>query len=165
MSNVYRSYQGSAGVQPTGNATVSDVLEGKTFSNASGVGLEGTMPDIGAVVETIEPGETYTIPEGYHDGNGTVTANNNTSEAVKIGDGPGQRYTANVSTLIDDWQNATASNFIVQANSVTVSGSGARSLAPSVTYDNTTGNLTVKMWVDGTLYANSISVYYIKLAS
>ena len=84
MSNVYRSYQGSAGVQPTGNATVSDVLEGKTFSNASGVGLEGTMPDIGAVVETIEPGETYTIPEGYHDGSGSVSANVNDNPVLNM---------------------------------------------------------------------------------
>ncbi|MCK4790866.1 MAG: DUF1566 domain-containing protein [Desulfobacteraceae bacterium] len=56
---------------PTGNAVVGDVLETKTFSNASGTGLTGTMTNNGAVNYT--PGTTnQTIAEGYHNGSGHV---------------------------------------------------------------------------------------------
>ena len=61
--------------QSTGNATVADVLEGKTFSNSSSVGLIGTMPNKGAINQTLNAGGSYTIPAGYHNGSGKVTAN------------------------------------------------------------------------------------------
>ncbi len=61
--------------QSTGNATVADVLEGKTFSNSSSVGLTGTMPNRGAVSQSLNAGGSYTIPAGYHNGSGKVTAN------------------------------------------------------------------------------------------
>lgn len=55
----------------TGDATVSDVLTGKTFSNAIGSDLSGSMPNVGA--QTIMPGTTsQTISLGYHNGSGTV---------------------------------------------------------------------------------------------
>ena len=73
MANKYRSVLAS-GVQPTGNATVGDVLAGKTFSNADGVGKVGTMVNNGAVSGTATPSQPYTIPAGYHNGNGVVTA-------------------------------------------------------------------------------------------
>ena len=57
-----------------GTATASQVLEGVTFSSNLGKELLGTMKNNGAVTATIAPGETYTIPEGYHNGEGTVTA-------------------------------------------------------------------------------------------
>lgn len=74
MSNAYRSVLESGGVTPTGDAVAADVLAGKTFSNANAVGLTGTMVNRGAVSQTIQPGSSYTIPEGYHNGSGTVTA-------------------------------------------------------------------------------------------
>lgn len=74
MSNAYRSVLESGGVTPTGDAVATDVLAGKTFSNANAIGVTGTMVNRGAVNETIAPGESYTVPEGYHNGSGTVTA-------------------------------------------------------------------------------------------
>ena len=59
----------------TGNASPFEVLEGSTFSSSSGINQLGTMPNIGMIEETIDPGETYHIPAGYHNGSGTVTAN------------------------------------------------------------------------------------------
>ena len=77
MSNNYTSALGvSGGIQPTGDAVEANVLAGKTFSNASGVGKTGTMVNNGAVSETLDAGESYTIPEGYHNGSGVVTAAN-----------------------------------------------------------------------------------------
>ena len=76
MSNAFISALagGSIGPTPTGDAVVADVLAGKTFSNAQAIGLEGTMTNNGAVSQTLTPGQSYTIPAGYHNGLGTVTA-------------------------------------------------------------------------------------------
>jgi len=70
------SNQYAAGVSATqvGTAVASQVLYGKTFTNASGVGLTGTMTNRGAVSTSIAPGSTYTIPSGYHNGSGVVRA-------------------------------------------------------------------------------------------
>jgi len=58
----------------SGNAVPADVLSGKTFSNDSGA-QTGTMPNNGAVSQTINTqGGQYTIPAGYHNGSGKVTA-------------------------------------------------------------------------------------------
>ena len=61
-------------VKATGNAQPSDVLSGVTFSNSSGEST-GTMPNNGAVNKSISPGGSYTVPAGYHNGSGTVSAN------------------------------------------------------------------------------------------
>ena len=54
------------------DAVVAEVLVGKTF-HARGAGLTGTMPNNGAVTGTISTKNgTYTIPQGYHDGSGSV---------------------------------------------------------------------------------------------
>lgn len=74
MANKYRSVLASVGTQPTGNAVPADVLSGKTFSNADGIDKVGTMVNRGAVSQTLNAGESYTIPVGYHNGNGVVTA-------------------------------------------------------------------------------------------
>lgn len=53
-------------------ATVAEVLATKTFAKGGAV-LTGTMPNRGAVSGTISSKATpYTIPQGYHDGSGTV---------------------------------------------------------------------------------------------
>lgn len=59
----------------SGNAAVTDVLSGKTFYNTSTTKLTGTMTNTGAVTSTITAQNgAYTIPEGYHNGSGVVTA-------------------------------------------------------------------------------------------
>lgn len=53
-------------------AAVAEILSGKT-AHARGVQLEGTMPNRGAVTGVISTrDETFTIPQGYHDGSGSV---------------------------------------------------------------------------------------------
>ena len=60
--------------QGVGTATASDVLSGKTFSNASGSGLSGSIAIKSPITKTLELGETYTFPSGYYSGASTVTA-------------------------------------------------------------------------------------------
>lgn len=59
----------------SGNATTADVLAGKTFTNDDGVEYTGAMPNRGAVSGTLNCGGSYTIPAGYHNGSGKITAN------------------------------------------------------------------------------------------
>ena len=65
--------------QATGNALVSEVLAGKTFSNSSGVGLVGTMANNGALNKSLNAGQSFKIPAGYTTG-GTITANSIASQ-------------------------------------------------------------------------------------
>lgn len=61
-------------------AGTSDVLDGKYFVNASGSKLEGTMQNQGAKTASLNCGGSYTIPKGYHNGSGKVTANSLSSQ-------------------------------------------------------------------------------------
>lgn len=53
-------------------ATAATILDGET-AYVGGVKVEGTMPNNGAAEKTLTTTETsYTVPEGYHNGEGTV---------------------------------------------------------------------------------------------
>ena len=74
--------------QPTGNATAAQVLSGYTFANASSDSLTGSMTNRGAWTGTGTPTGNntakVTIPAGYHNGSGYVTANGATSYAAGV---------------------------------------------------------------------------------
>lgn len=72
MANMYKSTLESS-LTPTGDAVTGDVLSGKTFMNSNGP-QTGSMPNNGAVSGTATQSQPYTIPEGYHNGSGVVTA-------------------------------------------------------------------------------------------
>lgn len=55
-------------------ATEGNVLAGKRFYAADKTLKEGIMPNRGAVDTTINPGSSYTVPAGYHNGGGHVKA-------------------------------------------------------------------------------------------
>lgn len=64
------------------DATAADVLEGKTIVTSTGE-VEGTMPNNGAVSQVLTVSTTsYTVPEGYHDGTGTVSIVTETKTAT-----------------------------------------------------------------------------------
>lgn len=65
----------------TGNASDSQVLAGKTYYNTNPKKKKtGTMPNRGAVKPNLNAGGSYTIPAGYHNGGGKVTANSLASQ-------------------------------------------------------------------------------------
>lgn len=55
-------------------ASAAQVLDGQKFYAGSKALQKGTMPNNGAVNASINPGDTYTVPAGYHDGSGLVKA-------------------------------------------------------------------------------------------
>ena len=54
-----------------GSAMSSNILSNKT-AWVNGIKITGSMPINSTISETINAGETYTIPEGYHNGSGKV---------------------------------------------------------------------------------------------
>lgn len=58
----------------------SDVLAGKVIVDKNGNPLTGTMPNRGAVSQALNAGGSYTVPPGYHNGSGMVTANSLASQ-------------------------------------------------------------------------------------
>ena len=70
------------GITPIGDATDGDVKAGKTYMNANGAST-GTMTDNGAVSKTLNTTTTsYTVPEGYHNGSGTVSITTQTKSCT-----------------------------------------------------------------------------------
>lgn len=63
------NYKNTDGV----DTTADKVLDGEEVVTSAGK-IEGTMPNNGAVTETLDTGKTsYTVPAGYHDGLGKVS--------------------------------------------------------------------------------------------
>ena len=72
------AYQDVTGV----TATAANVLDGDIFVDATGAQVEGTMPDNGAQTATLSAGGSYTIPAGYHNGSGQITAKDLASQTA-----------------------------------------------------------------------------------
>lgn len=72
----------AAGIAETkvGTAQPENVLSGTTFTNATRVGANGSMTNNGAVSQSLNCGGSYTVPAGYHNGSGKVTANSLASQ-------------------------------------------------------------------------------------
>lgn len=63
---------------PSTTATAADILSGKTAVDSNANTIVGTMSNNGAVSATLAPTSssttaTYTVPKGYHNGNGKIT--------------------------------------------------------------------------------------------
>jgi len=67
------------------SAVESDILAGKT-AYINGGKVEGTMTNNGAIAAEIDGLEevAYTIPAGYHDGNGSVSLSSSIEAALSV---------------------------------------------------------------------------------
>jgi hypothetical protein len=103
----------------SGNASAANVLKGATFYNNSYTLQTGTMTNNDAVTATISTqGGTYTIPAGYHNGSGKVTAS----------------ITAGSATTPATTVPVTISGPTLNAKGIyMISVSGSKSITPSVT--------------------------------
>ena len=80
MSVIIRLPQGGGSDTDMVTAASEDILLGKIGVDTEGEPITGTMPNNGAVSQSLNAGGSYTIPKGYHDGTGTVTANSLASQ-------------------------------------------------------------------------------------
>lgn len=67
--------------QTNADAVAGNILTGKT-AWVNGSKVTGTMANRGAVTQTLNAGGSYTIPAGYHNGSGKVTANSLSSQGA-----------------------------------------------------------------------------------
>ncbi len=83
MSEVMIPVRGGGTSSDDVTALRSNVLQGKTTvtSDSDDEIVEGTMPNCGAKTAELACGESYPIPEGYHDGKGKVTAKSLASQS------------------------------------------------------------------------------------
>lgn len=116
--------------QTSATAAGGDILSGKT-AWVNGSQITGSMPNQGAVSSALNCGGSYTIPAGYHNGSGKVTANSLASQ------------TSGTAIAEDIERNKTA----------WVNGSQITGTAPVVTYATaapSSGNATGDIWVKTT---------------
>ena len=86
-------------------ASASDVLSGKTILTSSGL-VTGSMANNGSISKTLNAGGSYTIPKGYHDGTGKVTANSLASQ-TKVDSGKTAITASQVLTGYQGWVNGS----------------------------------------------------------
>ena len=129
------------------NATAAQILTGYT-GYVNDVLITGTMPNRGAVSISLNCGGSYTIPQGYHNGSGKVTANSLASQtsanatAAQILSG----YTAwvNGSKITGTMPNRGAVSYNLPANGSYTIASGYHNGSGKVTQSLTTqGGKTV----------------------
>lgn len=72
IANLNNQIKELQGKQATGNAEEGDVLEGRTFSTANGLGLTGTMVNRGLLNFNPPEQTTQTVEPGYYEG-GTIS--------------------------------------------------------------------------------------------
>ena len=99
--------RGGGGGKKTKNTKLADtqaenVKEDVLFVDFNGELAQGTMPNRGAVSQTIAPGGQYIVPLGYHDGTGVVTASpadvNMTAFSMWLGVNVWQRWSGELQT-------------------------------------------------------------------
>lgn len=98
----YHDGTGKVTANTGGNAAAGEILKDKTAYVGSTL-VTGTMPNKGAVTASIPAGGTYTIPAGYHNGSGKVTAGTKTLKIVKVGSydsGDSSKRSFNVATYV-----------------------------------------------------------------
>lgn len=114
-------------------AGVTDVLTGKVIVDKDGNPLTGTMANNGAVSQTLNAGGSYTIPTGYHNGSGKVTANSlasqtsGTAAAAQILSGytawaNGSKLTGNIASLSGQTITPSASQYTVSSSGKYMTG-------------------------------------------
>lgn len=85
-TNYKTGYNAGVAATKVGTATAAQVLKGKTFTNASGVGLTGTMTNRGAWKGATTGSGNVTIPAGYHSGSGYVSGSGAYNAGVTAAD-------------------------------------------------------------------------------
>ena len=120
------------------------MLSGKTILTSSGL-VTGSMTNNGSISQTLNAGGSYTIPKGYHDGTGKVTANTLSSQtsATAVASNLLSGKTAYVNWNKITGTMANKSGATVSATTVTESGTNALISIPTAGYYDTNSKLSV----------------------
>lgn len=127
--------------------SASDLLENKSANNSNGEKVDGTMPNRGAVTATINAGGNYTIPAGYHNGNGKVTANSLASQT------PGTATAPNIGKGLTAWVNGTkltGTGDILKTKTITMKAS-------DFSYQNNSDNNGYTIYLNNVFSATNMS--------
>ncbi|MFR3729186.1 hypothetical protein [Lacrimispora sp.] len=101
----------------TGDAADSQVLEKKTYYNKDAkIKRTGTMPNRGAVNQALNAGVSYSIPAGYHNGAGKVTANSLASQT------PGNADSGSILSGRSAWVNGSKVDGVIPWQNAEVAG-------------------------------------------
>lgn len=131
---------GSGGGTIGGTATNADILSGKTVTSGGVNILEGSMTNNGAVTQSLNCGQTYSVPEGYHNGSGEVTANSLASQ-TGVDSGKTAIDASHVPTGYQGWVNGNKITGV--ANYPTESVSQDFNISVSADVDNYNGQRAV----------------------
>ena len=99
-----------------GTATASQVLEGYTYGTEESI-QNGSMPNRGAVNQSLSANGSYTIPAGYHNGSGRVIQSLTTKATETITPGTANKtiaanqYLTGIQTILGD-ANLIAANIL-----------------------------------------------------
>lgn len=125
------------------NAAESDVLSGKRFYAGSKIIKEGRMPNRGSWGSTINPGGVATIPSGFHDGSGQVTA-------VSL-----KTMTITMATSYGDWVYTLPSGTLVGVSNIAASGN-----SPEIASLTISGNTVRVTWSSNGVINRQITLIY-----
>jgi hypothetical protein len=118
-----------------GDAAAGNVLSGKKFSTASLSNAEGTMTNRGAVSQSLNPGGSYTVPAGYHNGSGKVTAKT--------------KYVKQISAMAARGFNATSNEPGPEEESFTMPAAGTVYYGGMSACYNASGNVVCEIYKNG----------------
>lgn len=116
----------------TGNVTADKMLEGSSgYANDAHSIVKGNMPNLGSWGATLSPGGVVTIPSGFHDGSGQVTAVSLKTVTITMATGGGPwSYTFTGGTLVGICNIAQSGNsseiglLRISGNTITMEWSG-----------------------------------------
>ncbi len=151
-----------------GNASASQVLSGATFTSSNGLRGEGTMANNGAWSTTVNAGSSVTIPAGYHNGSGKVTASSGLygSPSMKTATNGNQQSASITATTSFSGKVVTVSGFgysnnhgnsitlqiLVNGSWITCSSANGTMTTTKTTNDR---SLVSSVWVNSGIYKNS----------
>lgn len=177
MATIIRGSGGSGGKAASNaliaNTDASKVLDTEDFVDANGDLTEGTMTSIEATTTYLGLGTTYTIPEGYHTGEGQIVVGgsnvmscqriivNRNSTRFNNGSWPTTAYYRTSPTIqLNDTDLVIATIYIhTQSGAPAANLAGQIELSTAVNKSNTakSGGSTPGSWIS---YSNTISTTY-----